>query len=236
MKFCIIGDSWTGWTPDPEDNRDSDMYLQVMEQYLNTHGHIVTTNISQCGASNFGQLRMLEYNVNFNDFDYIIWLYTEPSRNLTEFIGTNDLKIQYPELSFKNFYKDLEYVQHRDFLYAQRLFKKHKKPFIVIGGAGQINTGDIEYPFISWLLPSWNKEISKLEPMPVNCYVHHTAILIESTQFDYNKQEILTELDNLKNLTTLMKNNQDLYHDEHHPSPHLYESLLERMLMQMEEK
>ena len=233
MKFCIIGDSWTGWTRNPEDPRYSTMYLPAMEQYLNKHGHIVTTNISQGGASNFGQLRMLEYNVNFNDFDYIIWLYTEPSRNLTEFVGTNDLKVQYPELSFKNFYKDLEYVQRRDFLYAQRLFKKHKKPFAVIGGAGQINTDDIAYPFISWLLPSWNKEISKLEPMPVNCYVHHTAILMESTQFDYDKQEILNELDNLKNLARLMKNNQDLYHDEYHPSPHLYESLLERMLMQI---
>jgi hypothetical protein len=227
MKFCIIGDSWAGW------GGEERKYQFIIENYLQNLGHSITANTSAAGASNFGQLRMLEYNVNFDDFDYIIWLYTEPARSLTEFLNTEDFIKQYPDLSYKNFYKDLNYVQHRDFAYAQRLYTRYRKPFAVIGGAGQVNKNDIEYPFINFLLPSWNKEISKILHMPINCYIHHTATLMESTQFDYDKQEILNELDNLKNLTTLMKNNQDLYHDEYHPSPHLYESWLERMLMQI---
>ena len=235
MKFCVIGDSWAGWTGANSIHTLASgwgpaKYLAPLDNYLSKHGHTISENTSACGASNFGQLQMLEYQTDFTRFDRIIWMYTEPARNLTEFADNEDLEKQYPDLTRKNFYKDMDYVQTQDFKYAQRLYETHKKPFIVIGGAGKINKLDVDYPFIQWLLPSWNKLLCELENMPVNCYVHHVATLMESPSFNYNKAEILEEIEKLEQLTRLMKNNKELYHDECHPSLHLYDEMLEKLL------
>ena len=236
MKFCIIGDSWTGWAavgesaPEGPTKRNS-QYLAPIDRYLEQHGHTVVENISAPGASNFGQLRQLRYEVDHDQFDYIIWMYTEPIRNIVEFIDTEDCKTQYPDLSYKNFYEDLEYIQHRDFVYAQRLYKKYKKPFAVIGGAGQINTLDIDYPFIQYVLPSWAKEITSIENMPVNCYITFFNDFAKRTKkLKYNKQELLSEIAGIEHYTAYRENNPDLFHDYYHPSPNLYESWLGRML------
>lgn len=234
MKFCIIGDSWTGWAStvashDPA--KRNNMYLAPIDNYLVKHGHEVVKNISAPGASNFGQLRQLKYEVDQTQFDFIIWMYTEPIRNIVEFVDTEDCKIQYPDLSFKNFYNDLEYIQRRDFLYAQRLYKKYKKPFGIIGGAGQINPNDINYPFIKYILPSWGKEITNIKNMPINCYITFFNHFAKRTKkLKYNKQELLTEIDRIEQYTEYRENNIDLFPDYYHPSPNLYESWLKRML------
>jgi len=220
-----MGDSWTGWSILNGQNQ----YLAPIDAYLKDLGHSVSINISRPGASNFGQLRALEHQVDFLAIDYIIWLYTEPARSLTDFYNTEDFLEQYPDLSYTKFYQDLDYVQHRDFVYAQGLFEQHHKPFAVIGGAGQINKLDTKYPFIDFLVPSWNKEISNLENMPINCYTHHVETLMIVDNFNYNKNEIMHELDNLDKLTYFMKNNLELYHDKYHPSLHLYKSWLKNM-------
>jgi hypothetical protein len=222
-----MGDSWTGWTTLNECNQ---YHIAPINNYLKDLGHTISIDISQPGASNFGQLRMLTHQVDFSTIDYIIWLYTEPARSLTEFYNTEDFLEQYPDLSYTKFYQDLNYVQHRDFVYAQGLFAQHHKPFAVIGGAGQINKHDIKYPFIDFLKPSWNKEISNLENMPINCYTHHVETLMIVDKFNYDKSEIMNELDNLEKLTYFMHNNEELYYDKYHPSPHLYKSWLESML------
>jgi hypothetical protein len=232
MKFCIIGDSWTGWgsvqkPPPPQKDMP---YLAPIDNYLIKHGHTVSKNTSAGGASNFGQLQMLEYQADFTKFDCIIWMYTEPARNLTEFADTYQFAKQYPDITRKNFYKDMDYVQTQDFKCAQRLYETYKKPFIVIGGAGKINKLDVDYPFIQQVLPNWNQLLCGLENMPVNCYFHHVATLLESPSFNYNKAEILEEIENLEQLAQLMKNNKELYYDEFHPSMHLYGEMLEKLL------
>ena len=219
-----MGDSWTGW--------HNNEYIAPIDNYLKDLGHSVSINISRPGASNFGQLRLLEHHVDHSTIDYIIWLYTEPARSLTDFYDTEDFLEQYPDLSYTKFYQDLNYVQHRDFVYAQGLFEEHHErvPWAVIGGAGQINKHDAKYPFIDFLKPTWNKEISNLKNMPINCYTHHVETLMMVDKFNYNKSEIMNELDNLEKLNYFMHNNEELYHDKYHPSPHLYKSWLHTML------
>ena len=230
MNFCIIGDSWTGWS--------SEVYIKPIDNYLSTLGHNVTVNTSANGASNFGQLQQLKYNVidnGIDNFDYIIWMYTEPIRNFTEFVSldySNDAEAkdaQYPELSYTNFYQDMYYIQHQDFKYAQQLYNKCKKPFFVIGGAGTILPSVNEFTFAKWILPSWNKEISKLDNMPINGCIHHVALTMEK-DYPYNKEEILNEITNLEQLDKIMKNDKKSYSDGYHPSPELYPLLLNRML------
>ena len=78
MKFCIIGDSWAG-------NKTTTVQTVLSNEFARTN-HTVD-NLAASGASNQGQLRYLEFQyLERNNADYIIWFYTEPVRNFTEFV------------------------------------------------------------------------------------------------------------------------------------------------------
>ena len=230
MKFCIIGDSWGT-------NHPKQFNYGCLSNELIARGHDVL-NISAGGGSNFGQLQNLVCQVlekNNVDFDYIIWMLGEPSRDFTEFIsldfGNDELagKSQFPEMTFNDLYKDLKYIEYRNYLFAQEIYDKFKIPFIIIGCSGSITNFSENFNFAKWRLKSWNQEICGLTEMPVNCYRTHIKLMIEYGKYDeivateeLTRQSILYELMR----TTGNKN----YPDGFHPSTELYIELVGRIL------
>ena len=243
MNLCIMGDSWgSRHVVDRLPDESMDEYRKkqsIITQLLEYKGHSVV-NIAEGGASNFGQLKKLRYNVlekKLVDFDYIIWFHTEPARDFTEFITLEyscegntklDRKNQFPNLSFKHFFNDINYLKIQNFKYAQDLYDRLKIPFILIGGAGLIGNIPDKFNFVHWKLNSWNQELCGLEVMPTNCYTHHVLRMIEYGNYD--RVESLEEIKNIEKLTTIMHNNMELYSDKHHPSINLYKDIIDQIL------
>ena len=233
MNFCIIGDSWGGNFPSN---------LNIFHKILEPMGHTVT-NISAGGASNRGQLQQLEYQVlnNNSDFDCIIWIYTETVRTFTEFISldygsVDDIdvaKTVFSDLTYCDFYQDLNYIANQDFKYAQRLFEKFSIPFVVIGSAGVVDQDVNKYNFSLWTLYSWNQEISGLKNIPINCYTHHVIKMADYGNYD--KKTVLSELEKIELLEKAMKDTTK-YPDTRHPSIDFYPDLVERILAIVKEK
>ena len=242
MNLCIIGDSWAfRRVVDQGDNESMNEYCKkqsILTQLLEDQGHKVV-NIAVGGASNFGQLRTLKYNVlekNLIDFDYIIWFFTEPVRDFTEFISLDynnlgdkfDGKIQFPNLSFTNFYADIEYLKFQNFEYAQELYNCFKIPFMLIGGSGPVVNIPDKFNFVHWKLASWNQELCRLDIMPQNCYLHHVVKMLDYG--NYKRDEALKEIENIEKLNNIMGNNKELYSDKFHPSINLYKDIIKQIL------
>jgi len=227
MNFCVIGDSWGGNIP---------YNLGIFQKILEPLGHTVT-NISTGGASNRGQLQQLEYQVleNNSNFDCIIWIYTEPVRNFTEFVSLdygddiNAANTMFPDLTYCNFYQDLNYIANQDFRYAQQLFEKFNIPFVVIGAAGIVDQDIDKYNFSLWTLHSWNQEISGIKNIPVNCYMHHVVKMIDYGNYD--KTTVLSEIEKIELLEKLMKDDNITYPDNFHPSIDFYPDLIKKILL-----
>ena len=230
MKFCIIGDSWAG-------NKTKNVQTILSKEFAKA-GHIVD-NLADGGASNQGQLRFLEFQyLEHNTADYVVWFYTEPVRNFTEFVtldygnDANTVAQLYPELTYKQFNKDFSYVATQDFSHAQRLSDHYNIPFVVIGGAGTVDPLISNYTFSKWTLHSWNQEIIQFDRMPKNCYVHHLVKLLNKFT-EYNKDEALYEMTLLEKLEIEMLTNRQKYPDGRHPSMDYYPLLVERILKEI---
>jgi hypothetical protein len=230
MKFCIIGDSWAG-------NKTKNVQTILSKEFVMAN-HTVD-NLADGGASNRGQLRYLEFQyLEHNSADYIIWFYTEPVRNFTEFITLdygNDIEAAlqfYPNLTYQQFNKDFSYVATQDFALAQQLYDHYKIPFVVIGGAGVVDPLISEYTFSKWTLHSWNQEIVQFDRMPINCYTHHLVLMLDKFS-EYNKEEALHEMTLLEKLETEMLTNRQKYPDGRHPSMDYYPFLVERILKEI---
>lgn len=229
--ICVIGDSWAGNVP----------YSQGIFSHIFEPAGFSVINISAGGASNQGQLRKLETKCLSEDttIDHVIWIYTEPARDFTEFVSldygddTNARATSYPELTLTDFYYDLEYMQLRDFDQAERLCNLYSLRFIVIGGAGRLPENCHSQKHMSLLSHSWNQEICGLEHMPWNCYPHHVAKMADFGR--YNRGQVLEELEKINRLETFMKNRRDLYSDGMHPSLHLYPLLGERIISHLKD-
>lgn len=238
MKFCVIGDSWGMNVPGQAGHG-------CIDQILQQKGHQVV-NISQGGASNFGQLLMLNFQIlqqGNTDFDYIIWLHSEPARDFTEFVSThyrnnNNDEVgqqQFPQLSFENFVSDLEYINNQNYIYAQELYKQYHIPFLVVGGAGKLNETIGRFDCVHWSLPSWFQQILNLDntsSIPKNCYHHHVTLMCDGGMYD--RIEFLQEIALLDNLEKIMKHNKTKFPDSAHAAEYLYTPMLELVLTQVE--
>ena len=234
MKFCVIGDSWGLTSPTIPGYQGLDLILQK-------RGHEVV-NVSQSGASNFGQLLVLDFQVlqqGQTDFDYIIWLHTEPVRDFTEFISLhygvesddNLGRQQFPELTFRHFYKDLEYLNDRNYAYAQQLYETYHIPFLVIGGAGKLNESIKNFGFVHWSQISWFQQILNLNDslsIPKNCYHHHVLRMCDGRY--YNRAEFLEEIELLDQLEKAMLEDPTKFPDGGHVAEHLYVPMLDQLL------
>ena len=232
MKFCIIGDSWGT-------NVKIQFNYGCLDRILIDLGHKVV-NISQGGASNFGQLLYLDFQIlqnNITDFDYIIWLHTEPARDFTEFIrldygnDSNSGKKQFPNLSFKNFVEDLDYLNYKNYVYAQELYDQYQIPFLVVGGAGKLSNSISNFKFVHWCMSSWTQKILNLENaqmLPKNFYHHHVTKMCNGGF--YNRIEVLDEISKLDNLEKITKTDVIKFPDSLHPATYFYTLLLNELL------
>lgn len=226
MKLCIIGDSWAS------NAERSCSYLElnhILDRYSCKY-----INVSAAGASNFGQLQILKYQIleNYkNDFDYIVWVHTEPARDFTEFISLDYGPIKddhFSDISLTKFYQDIEYINRQNYNFAQQLFLKFNIPFFIIGGAGPLPDYVNEYSCFSKKIKSWNQEICEFKKMPENCYTHHLIKMIDYGR--YTPTEVYEELAAVDKLEKFMRRRLDLYPDGAHPNKVFYQNLVERIL------
>jgi len=226
-NICVIGDSWAGAVESHEG---------VLNRILEPEGFTVT-NIAVAGASNQGQLRLLQYQYleQAMRFDQVIWFFVEPVRDFTEFIsldyGDDDQArhTTFAGLTYRDFYGDLEYLAQQNFEHAARLAQQHDIDFVVIGGGGVIPQSLDSSSRIKILTRSWNQEISGLQRMPWNIFTHH-VIMMADFAGTYDREQVLTELDLLENLESLMKSDSVRYPDTLHPSLDLYPPMGKRII------
>lgn len=232
-NLCIIGDSWAGAIASHEG---------VFSRILGPAGFDVT-NIAVAGASNQGQLRLLQYQYLEQGikFDQVVWFYVEPVRDFTEFISldygddTEAKNTTFAGLTYHDFYADLEYLARHNFEHAAKLAVTYDIPFLVIGGGGVIPRSFDFSPAIQILTRSWNQEIAGLETMPWNIFTHH-VIMMADFAGTYNRQQILEELELLEKLESVMKNDAVRYEDTLHPSLHLYPALGDRIIQTLRDQ
>ena len=164
MKFFILGDSWG-----VGEYFLNNMVLQSVPNtgagyWLESFGHSAT-NISAGSASNFGQLRHAYWTLKENnDYDYIIWFYTEPFRDIIETVinDPEEAKIQYPDFVPTDF-PDCKYITHQNLKYAQMIYDEFSIPFIVVGGQCKVPNEINDFNFCYHKIQNWAAELLELD-------------------------------------------------------------------------
>ena len=172
MNFVITGDSWSQgeWDGYPDDYRVTHSGIQ---QYLIDDGHTVT-NVGQGGYNNSESVAAIADL----KFDHLIFFYTDPLRQATEFEIQNDLPFNIIEA-------------HKIMLHQKLLDAKHKNrsQITIVGGCAKYlgSTEDIDYvvPSITELLVN---EFIDSEYMTSREWEHYFFIHEKNYSFRQRKQ------------------------------------------------
>lgn len=235
MKFLIIGDSWG--LGEYTINNDV-MMVPVpdtsMSYYLTELGHSVV-NLSVGSASNFGKLREARTYLDdqSSDFDYIIWLHTEPVRDVWETVLNDpiDAPKQYPDFDkIKDFTQAMKYITRQNYIFAQTIFDNHAIPFIVIGGLGRLEPFINEYTFAQHKVYSWVQDILGTDfEFPANrLYIWYIDQLFEQVKFE--PQSVIDNIVQAETYGKLCAEQLDKFPDKFHPSRHEHQRLTQRIL------
>lgn len=168
MNFFILGDSWGVGEWSGDRGMDSHILESVPNTgtgaWLQSYGHHVV-NISAGSASNFGQLRKAYWTLEeHHDYDWIIWFYTEPFRDIIETVINDSIDgpKQYPEFTVRDFPR-CEYITSQNFSYAQMIYEKFKIPWVVIGGQTSVPESINGYNFAHHVIGNWSGELLDLD-------------------------------------------------------------------------
>lgn len=248
MNFLMIGDSWG--KGEYKLFRPNQKYLRFYDQigskdivqelvpntgldyYLTQLGHTVT-NLSAGSACNFGQLRHCRTVLEQCDqkFDNIIWLHTEPIRDVKDTIlEDEDGPRQFPHFeSYRNFQEAMAYINQENYAFAQReIHDRYKIDFIAIGALGKLYPSINNYPFARHKIMSWAAELLGQDDVPdVTFWREHDREVFERYKFD--KPSAIKAIDDAKKYCELMTFS-DKYPDGSHPARQEYERLATRII------
>jgi hypothetical protein len=229
-KFLICGDSWgVGAYKYIGDPPTSITYIpDTGLDYFLTQHRCQVTNISKSADSNFLQLTALESKLaESNDYDYIIWMQTEPNRDLI------NSKYKYPNFDINNFKQSMEYVKDINYQYAQVIYNRFKIPFIVVGGLSVVGNSIGIYSFAKLVITSWLSDITEGKyDLAEN--MHQDIILKVLTEFTpKDKKFILEELDKMKAIEDTLETHPN-FSNGVHPNAEQYKKLAVRILSELE--
>ena len=236
MKFFILGDSWGvgEWT------KKSGMFESIPNTGLDYHftqlGHTVT-NISAGSAGNFGQLRHAYWTLKENaNYDYIIWFHTESMRDIEEIlINDPDEGQQYfPDFDISNFDIGLDYLDFKNYKYAQTIADEYNIPFIVIGGQCPVNPVINQFSFAQHIIHSWLAELLELNFIPPkNSFFSWDKIKRILDHYDVDEKKFIVnnieQLDKAKIIEDLASASP-LFPDNVHPSSACFKQLAQRII------
>jgi hypothetical protein len=235
MKFFVMGDSWGVGEWEWKGKILHSVPDTGLDYHLLKLGHTVK-NISAGSAGNFGQLRHAYYTLEENsDYDYIIWFYTEPIRDIQQILIDDPDEGQrfFPKFNINELDQSLHYILDEDHKYAQMIYDRFNIPFIIIGGQCSVDLLDRSLPFVYDKI-EWLQELLELDFIPpLNSFGSWQKLekIFEHYQFDM-KQYVLThevELDNIKIIEDKAKLS-DKFPDSGHPSRQCFEQLAHRLV------
>lgn len=210
-----------------------------IDTYLNNIGYSCYT-LAIGGNSNISTLIDLEKSLllriprNIGRFlypNYIIWIITEPLRELGYLDNGYDCN---EDITYQNKIKELFKLSNNinnlngnlldlSFQIAQNIYEKTKIPFIIVEGLSSTFDLENKYNFSIKTFKNWINEINGID-RPIISSIHvldmASKLLIKKTQ--------LIELENIieryDEWITLIKNNEN-YPDDFHPSYIFHEKL-----------
>ena len=236
MKFFIAGDSWGvgEWA------LISGCHKLVpntgLDYYLTQLGHTVT-NISAGSAGNFGQLRHTYWSLKENsNYDYIIWFHTESMRDIEEILINDPDEGQryFPDFDISNFDIGLDYLDFKNYKYAQTIADEYNIPFIVIGGQCPVNPIINQFSFAQHIIHSWLAELLELNFIPPkNTFFSWDKIKRILDHYDVDEKKFIVnnieQLDKAKIIEDLASASP-LFPDNAHPSSECFKQLAQRII------
>lgn len=236
MKFFILGDSWGAgeWT------KKSGQFEKVPDTGLDFHltqlGHTVT-NISEGSAGNFGQLRHAYWTLKEkSDYDYIIWFHTESMRDIEEILikDHNEGQRYFPDFDISNFESGLDYLDFKNYKYAQTIADEYNIPFIVIGGQCPVNPVIDQFSFAQHIIESWLAELLNLNfAPPKNTFFSWDKIKRILDHYNIDKKKfIINNIDQLDRAKVIqdLAIKSPLFPDDGHPSSDCFKQLSQRLI------
>jgi hypothetical protein len=235
MNFFILGDSWGVGEYENQQGILTPVDNTGIDYWLTKQGHSVK-NISQGSASNFGQLRAAYWDLKKNsDYNYIIWFYTEPLRDIIETIMTNsvDCMTQYPDFTIEDFPK-CNYITQQNLNYANKIFDEFNIPFIIIGGQCKIPKEIDKFKSIKFKIDNWAAELLEIDrifPDYTWNSQHKIKSIIDYYKLD-EKQFVVDEIQNLNTLEKIEKLSKlsERFPDNCHPGRNEYKLLVDKII------
>ena len=220
-RFLICGDSWgvgayryignppTAIKPIPNTGLD---------YFLTQQGHIVT-NIAKGADSNYLQLKLLVSTLEQStNYDYIIWIQTEPNRDIIDTVVGNSIEsvAQYPGFDFTDFKKCMSYIKTRNYQYAQYIYNKFKVPFILVGGLSAIDSSIENFKFAKVVIPNWLNDITDGQYQLAENMHQDIILKVLDRYTPIDKQFMVEELDRMKRVEEILETHPNFSNGVHH--------------------
>ena len=236
MKFFILGDSWGVGEWIKKNGRFESIPNTGLDYHFTQLGHTVT-NISAGSAGNFGQLRHAYWTLKENaNYDYIIWFHTESMRDIEEIlINDPDEGQQYfSDFDISNLDIGLDYLDFKNYKYAQTIADEYNIPFIVIGGQCPVNPIINQFSFAQHIIHSWLAELLELNFIPPkNTFFSWDKIKRILDHYGVDEKEFIInnidQLDCTKVIQELAVKSL-LFPDNAHPSSECFKQLAQRII------
>jgi hypothetical protein len=187
MRFLIIGDSWgcgewrkTFITAEQAPNASWSKSVNPNEWFINEVvpntdiGHYLNkmgnraVNLSKGGDSNINQLtRLKELLTVHNNYDYIVWIQTEPVRDyvLGNFkVDKEHYRNMLPE--YDGYDRIVADWFRQTYDIAEEIYKQYYIPFVLVGGMCKISNIINQYSFAKHQLIDWANDMVFENPIP----------------------------------------------------------------------
>jgi len=232
LKFLIIGDSWAlgEWRPQGQNREITLTPNTSVAWHLKQAGHKVC-NLGASSAGNFGQLRFCNsFLQSESHWDYIVWLQTEPIRDVTDIVFKDiDGDQQFPDFAkYKDFDQAMHYVNTQNYRYAQQMFDSFAIPFIVVGGLGKLSQTIAQFDFCCFAIDSWASEILKIPDLAHNL-LNRSGDIETIHRCNFEKNSVITAMNQSLQYQEAMRDS-DSFPDSGHPDGDQHQWLAEQIL------
>lgn len=223
MNILISGDSWSqgewdgDWRTVPSTYR---VYHPGINQYLQEAGHLIV-NVGKGSISNMQALDNLKQQITCQNFDYLIFFFTDPLRDCSE-----------QEIKSGRLF---DLVQTKTKLFLDHLKQvKSQCPnlkIILLGGYSKIETfdNDIDHviPSIIELLVPGYQDSSCADSPEWKQYLPTLSLFTS----DKEKQEIVDFSKRVREKLLVMEQHKNLFYpDGYHPNRHAHRLLANKIL------
>ena len=233
-RFLVAGDSWGcgEFSPESIEKKTTIIAHDGLVHFLKESGNFVI-NQSCPGDNNLRQLRLLKTNLLKFTFDQIIWIQTEPLRNIYHYspfpddrdLWNYDITV-YSKNDYNAYDKILEDWFRLTYNAAQEIYDQFSIPFYIIGGLSPVHSIIKEYKFYNNMIESWSNIIVDIK-QPHNT-AYHTRKFIEDHSQYLNDKRMVEELERCIAWDKAQESHTDFI--AYHPSRNAHKKLSEMIL------